>query len=776
MFTRKMRFALAAVWLSATCAAAPGAEPFPSGGPRGELRPPPQQLGVLTFIPSTVGGERGIAVRVLPPAKPRYDGGAPVAIHVAGGVAPGAAVGRPEFFGLGFVEIFFGFPGGGEGDAASGGQYDFRGPNCTRALADVIRFATGRIADKQGRKIDDLVGGVKVLKSNVGLVGSSHGGNASGLAMARHGEEFPNLAWYASMESPYGEGAVPGELGGFGGRVNPAYDPKTGVLDLGRLAWSDELSPSGFPARGPQRTAGLKGALYFDINRDGRFSPEEDFPANVFVCDLGGGPKAWYSPRLLREAERRTLWGKDHPAHIPTAAEAGQFWREREASAAIPDAVRKCPSAAVIVYACERDHVQVAPDHPHILVQVEGFRQAKARFVRLNPDRAYVERILQAGPGMRAAAGRTFADNDAGRAWDRTNITDGLEPAGLPIGLYMQAAVCELADRTQSANWAANMDGVLYPQSPWDLPALMPLPPNPGRAEGRGPDAMPNAGPRPPQGQGGGPWQRDLLIAASEDGTTFAGHETFVEGGGVPSVIKDAKGRLLAAFQWFPANDRDHFDRVAVKVSEDGGKTWSAPQPIAVEDLPATYQRPFDPTLALAADGRIRLYFSCSPTGQRMLDGGVATYSAISSDGVRYKFEPGVRVSVPGRAVIDCAVVRLGDKWHYTAPRGRPDEGAYHAVSEDGLKFTRVEDIPSVDGANWLGNLMPCGDGMRFYGGAPRGMWWAFSKDGREWTRPTYLGFGGGDPAAVQVSEKRFLIIYTGEPQRRGPPPGAARM
>jgi hypothetical protein len=480
MFTSKMRFALAAVWLSAICANGWCAEGLPPGGPRGGLRPP-QQLGVLTFIPSTVGGERGIAVRVLPPPKPRYDAGAPVAIHVNGGVAPGAAVGRPEFFGLGFVEIFFGFPGGGEGEAASGGSYDFRGPNCTRALADVILFATGRIADKQGRKIDDFAAGIKALKSNVGLVGSSHGGNASGLAMARHGEEFPNLAWYASMESPYGEGVVPAELGGFGSKVNPAYDPKTGVLDLSRLAWSGEMAAAGFPRRGPAGASDLKGALYFDINGDGRFAPEEDFPANVFVCDLGGGPKAWYTPRLLREAERRSLWGKTRPAHIPLPAESEAFWRDREASAAIPDAVRKCPGAAVIVYACERDHVQVAPDHPHILVQVEGFRQAKARFVRLNPDRAYVERILQSSPTPRMPEGRPPVDNDAGRAWNRGNIGEGLEPAILMIPLYMQAAVCELADRTQAGNWAANLEAVLYPQAPWDYPGMRPGPALPGK-------------------------------------------------------------------------------------------------------------------------------------------------------------------------------------------------------------------------------------------------------------------------------------------------------
>ena len=60
------------------------------------------------------------------------------------------------------------------------------------------------------------------------------------MAMALHGQEFADLAWYASMESPYGEGAANVELGGRDSGMNPAYNPKTGVLDLSGLAWSIE--------------------------------------------------------------------------------------------------------------------------------------------------------------------------------------------------------------------------------------------------------------------------------------------------------------------------------------------------------------------------------------------------------------------------------------------------------------------------------------------------------------------------------------------------------
>jgi hypothetical protein len=38
-----------------------------------------------------------------------------------------------------------------------------------------------------------------------------------------------------------------------------------------------------------------------------------------------------------------------------------------------------------------------------------------------------------------------------------------LEPSALPLGLYMQAAVCELADRTHAGNWSPDLDAVLIP-------------------------------------------------------------------------------------------------------------------------------------------------------------------------------------------------------------------------------------------------------------------------------------------------------------------------
>jgi len=424
----------------------------------------PQFKSVFIRIPSAAAGAEGVAASVLIPRQPRFTNGAPVVINVTGGVQAGSARGRPEYVRHGFLEIHFAFPGGGQGDERSGGSYDFRGPNCIRALADVIRFATGRIADKEGRRIGEIARGVQVLTKNVGIVGSSHGGNACGMTMALHGEEFPELAWYASMESPYGEGAANVELGGREGGLNPAYDPKTGTLDLSKLAWSSELSPGLMRKPMLVNTRELRGALFFDLDGDGRFAAKDDFPANCFVGDAGGGVKAWYSPRLLAEAEKRKLIPAERPRHVPTPAETKEFWRYREAAPSIPAAVRKCPNLAVIVYANEQDHVQADPAHTHILAQIEGFRVAGAKFMRLNPDRAYVERVVPVGP-MRERGVR-FPDNAAGKSWTRANIAEGLEPSELPLGLYMQAAVCELADRSWFGNWTANLDRVLHPGAP----------------------------------------------------------------------------------------------------------------------------------------------------------------------------------------------------------------------------------------------------------------------------------------------------------------------
>ncbi len=263
-----------------------------------------------------------------------------------------------------------------------------------------------------------------------------------------------------------------------------------------------------------------------------------------------------------------------------------------------------------------------------------------------------------------------------------------------------------------------------------------------------------------------GPWNNDLKLRLSDDKKPFGSEGTFVRAAGVPSLTRTSKGRLLAAFQWFPSDNQTAWDRVALSWSDDAGKKWSSPKSAVFKGLPEGYLRPFDPTVTLTEDGRIRMFFTSNTSGSRMLDDTTAIYSAISGDGETYTFEPGARFAVKGRRAIDAAVVKLGKTWHLVVPIGSPEEGAYHATSSDGLKFDRQADIPSVGRANWTGNLVTAGPGMCFYGCGESGLWWSYSTDGKKWTDPTYLNIMGGDPAVANGAKGRVVLLYVGTPNR----------
>ncbi len=263
------------------------------------------------------------------------------------------------------------------------------------------------------------------------------------------------------------------------------------------------------------------------------------------------------------------------------------------------------------------------------------------------------------------------------------------------------------------------------------------------------------------------PWESPLKISWSADGATFDEPAIFQDSSGVPSVIRWRGDTLICAFQWFrlPVNTPT-WDRVAVKFSYDLGLTWTQPVPITVEGLPSNYQRPFDPALAVFGGDSIRIYFSSSeglPMGG--LSPMVNTYSAKSADGIHFTFEPDPRVDEPSNRVIDPAVIRFNQLWHYAAPIGSPQAGAYHYISDDGVHFTAVPPIGSDPQHNWTGNYMiNSTEELRFYGNGPNGIWYNTSPNGGIWNGYVQTNIRGGDPSAIRISQDQYLIIYVGEP------------
>lgn len=275
----------------------------------------------------------------------------------------------------------------------------------------------------------------------------------------------------------------------------------------------------------------------------------------------------------------------------------------------------------------------------------------------------------------------------------------------------------------------------------------------------------------------GGP-QRNSLVVQRVQGNGTAVTLSTLERSDVSSMIRLRDGRLMVAFQWFPRDDAPDFNRVAVRQSVDEGATWSEPVPVEVESLGAGLAPPFDPALVPLPDGRIRMYF-ISHLGSDAAPGQTGVHSAVSTDGVQYKYEPGIRFTVPGRVVVDCAAGFHRDTFHIVVPdngtpaefigrrrRGEPQPGGngYHATSTDGLSFTRTADLTLASTHDrWFGNLASDGERLLFVGTGP-GPWPVASSDGLTWAPDSPIPMPGIDPCVTRLKDGSWLVIATKVP------------
>ncbi|MDZ7721889.1 MAG: T9SS type A sorting domain-containing protein [candidate division KSB1 bacterium] len=298
-----------------------------------------------------------------------------------------------------------------------------------------------------------------VSSDNIGLVGWSNAGNTSLRTAGFHADGCPGLSWILNWESPVGDGLPQAEAGAksentlrpFNSGVNPAYDPQTGDWDFSNLKWDPSIQVPLLGGGG-----NVSGSLYIDEDQDEQVDRGTDFIFYPLVFKLNDTLKAFYSERLHTEALNRNLFPAAPPDHIPDLQENKRFWRLRNGEYWIETVVENVPDLFFMVVASDTDHVQVAPDHPHILNQYNAFLNTACRFVRLNPDRSYVESLL--GYPLESAS-----DNDAGMHLDRSTLSNSLEPGNSITDRFNKVTVaaagaCELADRVHWNNSDAQID------------------------------------------------------------------------------------------------------------------------------------------------------------------------------------------------------------------------------------------------------------------------------------------------------------------------------
>lgn len=255
-----------------------------------------------------------------------------------------------------------------------------------------------------------------------------------------------------------------------------------------------------------------------------------------------------------------------------------------------------------------------------------------------------------------------------------------------------------------------------------------------------------------------GPGNNQLIVKISDNEEFDSEGEVIVNGGHVPSLI-EAGGNIFMYFQWFPSDNKKWFDHIGVSVSKSTDLKWSEVRGVRFEGIPYDLQgrniRPMDPSPAALPNGKIRLYFTLEKVQPHdRIIGDSKIYSAISDDGFNFLFEPGVRFKINEVDLRDPAIVFFKNKWHLYVPDQRRRGTGYHAISVDGLTFTREKNVEIDTSGDWLGGATVSGDTLYFFGT----VWKGYSSDGINWTAERSRGLGP-DPGVIKLNNGLWLGV-----------------
>lgn len=440
------------------------------GIPETSLKVPPMgpEKSISTFVPSTAAPGQGLAVNVIYPSRTRYKEGAPVVVVASGGEAASGLEFSTHASQSGFAEVRFAFPGGGKPGFASSGTYDFRGPASQQALRDVLLFAAGKKNDVQGRSINKLVP-QKLYNSTIGMIGWSNGGNIALITLAKFAAQLNFVGWLAFYETPLGAMFYPPSLGGASDFVqNKHYregSAATGkpLVDYRKLSYQ-AVGQKNIGAHKKLGEPELSGVLFFDEN--GNKLWEEDTEFAFPYASVAGFNKQIYPPAVTQALQRMNVFKEGWPSTVATLAESQKYFDERDGSIYLSDLAKARPDLLVMVVGTQIDHLQRQTDNPHIPLNYNGWLSNRLKFVRLNPDPAYVAAVS----GMNSG---NFRNNKPNSSVDASDINEYLEPEGLvPDYVYIESAIAEMSDRKKSNNYKRTLEAPIVMYFNGALPTL----------------------------------------------------------------------------------------------------------------------------------------------------------------------------------------------------------------------------------------------------------------------------------------------------------------
>jgi hypothetical protein len=411
---------------------------------------------LTTYILSEGVGD--IAVMIASPQAARFPEGAGIVVVASPIFSPvNAFMTDPDLPSIGLIQISYLWPG--QKDAITGiqssGVFDYGGEQSVRVLRDVIRFAAGLIPNKEGRPISSLIQ-IPLLSNEVGLYAIGDASIPVFNVLSLYSEDLKGVQYFIGRENPTNDTLSCLEAGFIddsGQSVfNPfynypaSYSPSAINLTYTNVRWD--------PTFMDENSAAV-GRAYLDLDSSGNISAN-DYLFSWRVPIIFG--KRYYSVALTQALlDNRALTLSTWPDDLATPEETARDWPFRQSTGRYFDLSTRLPDLKVMLVFAKDDQLQAAVDKPHIHQAFQGLRFEANLWVRLNPDRAYVQSFLP-------TAGEEFPDNPANTQpgdWMQAGIY-AYPGQGSAARLVPLAAVAEMADRAHFGRWDENLGQVLY--------------------------------------------------------------------------------------------------------------------------------------------------------------------------------------------------------------------------------------------------------------------------------------------------------------------------
>ena len=416
---------------------------------------------LLTYIESEGIGR--IAVLVAYPTTPRYAEGAGIIVVVSPFLSDANGfITDPDFTSIGLIQVSYLWPGQAdpESGAQSEGEFDYGGEQSLQVLRDVLLFAAGRFSNIEGRTITTLIP-VTPMTEEVGIYAFSHAGIAAVNVLYAYGDALKGVEYLIAREMPTVdtltclEAGYRSEIGQ--SIANPfylypsSYSPTGISLNYSNARWDPAYV---------DEASGFIGRPYLDLDSNGAVDAA-DYVFGWRVPVMFG--KRYFSAALTRSLlDNGALTRLGWPDSLATPEEASQAWETRQTIGHFFELRDQTPDLKVMLVFAVNDNAQAAADKPHIHQAFQGFRfDAQLDWVRLNPDRAYVQQLL---PG----AGTDYPDNPANtQPADWTQISAYAYPGQTQSNTAVTlAAAAEMADRAYTGRWDENLGQFLYEYTP----------------------------------------------------------------------------------------------------------------------------------------------------------------------------------------------------------------------------------------------------------------------------------------------------------------------